>query len=62
MERMSGVELLVVVVICGIIVFLSGCSFRVEALYHGETPIGLQNTQATALRADADKPKTKKDY
>lgn len=30
---------------------LTGCSFKVEALYHGETPIGISDTKATQLRA-----------
>jgi hypothetical protein len=33
-------------------VFVGGCSFKVEALYHGRTPVGISDTKATALRAD----------
>lgn len=29
----------------------TGCSFRVETLYHGRTPIGLDNRQATSLQS-----------
>ena len=30
---------------------LSGCSFKVEALYHGQTPVGIEDRKATQLRA-----------
>lgn len=30
---------------------LGGCSFKVETLYHGQTPIGLDNRSATQIRA-----------
>jgi hypothetical protein len=30
---------------------LSGCSFKVETLYHGQTPIGLDHRQATSLQS-----------
>ena len=38
---------------------LGGCSFKVEALYHGETPIGLDNRTATQLTAVKNKPQAR---
>lgn len=32
---------------------LTGCSFKIEALYHGKTPVGISDTKATAMRAEA---------
>jgi len=46
----SLVTIIAIILLAGVV---SGCSFKVEALYHGETPIGLDNRHATSL---ADKP------
>ena len=49
---------LIVVIVCGLIAtMLSGCSFKIETLYHGQTPIGLDHRQATSLQ-DKKEPRT----
>lgn len=57
------VEGLIVFLLCGLLAsFTSGCSFKVEALYHGETPIGLDNRQATQIRATVPETQERKKY
>lgn len=52
----SGI--LLIVVVCGLIsTLLSGCSFKIETLYHGQTPIGLDHRQATALQEPRKEPR-----
>lgn len=46
----GAVGILLVVIACALIsTMLSGCSFKIETLYHGQTPIGLDYKQATHL-------------
>jgi len=33
------------------VIQLMGCSFKIETLYHGQTPVGISDTKSTTLRA-----------
>lgn len=48
----SGVGILLVVIACALIsTMLSGCGVRFDMYYYGQTPVGLDNKQATAISA-----------
>ena len=40
---------------------IQGCSFKVETLYHGQTPVGISDTKATNLRAGPAQERVIKD-
>jgi len=51
-EGMAGMALFgIALALVGML--MTGCSFKVETLYHGRTPIGLDHRQATSLQAAA---------
>lgn len=46
-----------VLLLLGVAINLGGCSFKVEALYHGRTPIGVDDRKATVLQSQTE-PRT----
>jgi len=48
-------DILGVVVFTALVLLISaavtGCSFKIETLYHGQTPVGIDDRKATVMRA-----------
>lgn len=50
-QRVNAVGLFFIFVMLVSGVFMQGCSFKIETLYHGQTPVGIDDRKATVMRA-----------